>query len=191
MSPRHILLACAASVTLAAAAFAQTAVPAPPFNAIELRGGGHIVIKHGAVQRVTLIEGSTQYTSIHADSSDPRKLIIDACNDNCPMHYNLEIEIVTPGISGVAIKGGGDIESSGDFPGQRAIAAAVKGGGKIDLRSIGAADATAAVNGGGDIDLRAADKLTAAVNGGGKITYWGDPKVTEAVNGGGEIGRGS
>jgi hypothetical protein len=118
------------------------------------------------------------------------QLVIDACNTDCPPRYDLEIEIVTPRIEGVAIAGGGKIESEGGFGHQDSVAAAVEGGGHIDIRSIDAEHADAAVNGGGHIDLRVERQLEAAVDGGGHIAYWGNPAVTSAVNGGGTVSRG-
>ncbi|HEY2068501.1 MAG TPA: DUF2807 domain-containing protein [Rhizomicrobium sp.] len=186
MSPLRILLASTAIVSLAGLAQAQTAVPVSHFDSVELEGGGHVVLKHGDVQRVMLIKGSTQFTTFETGSNS-HKLTIKTCNRDCPEQYDLEIEITTPDIPAVAIEGGGHIESDGAFPGQHAVTAAVHGGGNIDLRSINADDATAAVDGGGHIELRAEKHLTAAVNGGGHIGYAGNPEVTEAVNGGGSV----
>ena len=164
-----------------------TVVPVGQFDSVGLRGGGHIVLRYGATERVTLLKGSTQYTTIRIENG--RNLEIDACNDNCPMQYDLEIEIVMPRVTAVAISGGGHIESAPGFPTQGMITAAVHGGGSIDIRAINAADATAAVNGGGRIRLHSDKHLTAAVNGGGSIGYWGAPEVTSAINGGGSVHR--
>ena len=120
---------------------------------------------------------------------EPGKLVIDACNSDCPMQYDLEIEIVTPDVRAVAISGGGRIESMPGFPAQGAITAAVNGGGHIDLRSVSAENGTAAVDGGGHIEIRTSGHLTAAVNGGGNIRYVGDPQVTTAIDGGGSVQR--
>jgi Putative auto-transporter adhesin, head GIN domain len=184
------ILALAAAATLASGvAFAQTTISVAPFNSVELRGGGHVTIRHGDAQRVTLIKGSTQFTHMHIE--DGRKLVIDACNRDCPHEYDLDIEIVTPDIEGVAISGGGSIQSADAFPGQHSVSAAVEGGGAIDIRSIDADAANAAINGGGKIAIRAEHRLTAAVDGGGHIVYWGDPSVTSAIDGGGNISKGS
>lgn len=183
-------LAALAVVWMGAAAQAAETVATAHFNSVELEGGGHVVIRHGAVQSVRLTSGSTAFTRVHVDADEPGKLVIEACNADCPRQYKLEIEIVTPSIDGVAISGGGKIETSGDFPGQHSIAAAVHGGGVVDTRSINAADAKTAVNGGGEIRVKVRDSLVAAVNGGGRIRYWGNPSVTEAVNGGGSVDRG-
>jgi hypothetical protein len=185
------LLATVALAVLATApvALAQTVVPADHFKSIELRGGGHVTLRYGAVQRVTLTEGSTQYTTVKV--GDDGKLVIDACNNDCPMHYDLEIEIVTPEVGGVAVSGGGAIESAGGFPHQDSVSAAVEGGGRIDLRTVDAASANAAVDGGGKILVKAERSLMAAVDGGGSITYWGDPAVSSAIDGGGSVRKGS
>ena len=169
---------------MAGYSFAGTGVPVAPFKSIQLRGGGHVVLHHGATQHVTLVKGSTQFTSFDVRGNE---LTINACNANCPNHYDLEIDIVSPAIDGVAIEGGGEIEGQGGFPTQGKIGAAVAGGGSIDIRAIAADEVDAAVNGGGDIMTKPVRALHAAVNGGGEISYWGDPQVTSVVNGGGSV----
>ena len=182
------LIATAAIAALfAGPALAAENVPVGHFGQVELRGGGHVVIKHGATQSVTLVKGSTQYTGFRI--RDGRKLVIDACNDNCPHTYDLEIEIVSPDLDSAAIEGGGEIVAQGSFPGQSSLALAVNGGGDIDMRPISAKTVMAAVNGGGDIHLTATSQLNAAVSGGGDISYRGNPQVNEAVQGGGDVER--
>jgi hypothetical protein len=177
-----------ASLFAASAANAATDIPVKSFTGISLKGGGHVVLKYGPTQRVTLLKGSTTYTTIEVRHGND--LQIEACNAQC-LNYDLEIEIVTPEVEALAVKGGGEIESAAGFPRQNSISAAVAGGGEIDLHNVAADEVNAAVSGGGDISVRAERSLHAAVNGGGGITYWGNPAVTQAVNGGGEIVRGS
>ncbi|HEY4940918.1 MAG TPA: DUF2807 domain-containing protein [Rhizomicrobium sp.] len=184
---RNILFCSAAMAALllaAGGASAATVVPLAPFKGVGLHGGGDVVLKHGDVQRVTLLKGSTQYTSFTVKDGS---LEIDACNDSCPHEYDLQIEIVSPEIDAVAVHGGGDITAQGSFPALTHLAAAVHGGGDLDLRAISATNVAAAVHGGGDIKTTATGSLAAAVNGGGDITYWGNPAVSQAVNGGGDI----
>jgi hypothetical protein len=171
---------------MAGQSFAANDVQVAPFKFIHLLGGGHVVLRHGAEQHVTLVKGSMQFTTfeVHGD-----ELTISACNANCPHHYDLEIDIVSPNITGMGIGGGGKIESKGDFPKRDKIAAAVHGGGSIDIRAISADEVDAAVDGGGDIMTKPLHALHAAINGGGEITYQGDPQVTSAVNGGGSVSK--
>lgn len=183
------LFAAAALLALSTSAFAATDVPVGHFNGVSLRGGGHVALKHGDTQRVTILKGSTQFTDITVKHGEGLEII--ACNAQCPNHYDLEIEIVTPDISAIAVRGGGEIESAGGFPRQDELAAAISGGGSIDLRNVNADQVSAAVNGGGDIAVHAERSLSAAVNGGGDITYWGTPQVSSATHGGGSISRGS
>jgi hypothetical protein len=168
-------------------AAAQQLVQVASFDSVELEGGGHVVIKHGDVQQVRLVQGSTAFTRFVVEREG--KLRIEACNNNCPHHYDLEVEITTPRIKALAVSGGGAINSTGNFPATN-LALAVEGGGMIDVRAIDARNAEAAVNGGGVIKLKANGQLTAAVDGGGEIRYWGNPRVTQAIDGGGEIERG-
>ena len=57
------LLAAAAS----APALAVEPVPVPNFRSIELHGGGTVTVVPAAVQRVTFLEGSPQFTRVRVD----------------------------------------------------------------------------------------------------------------------------
>jgi opacity protein-like surface antigen len=175
------------SVLIATAASAQTTVPVGHFEGVELNGGGHIVLRHGDIQRVTLLKGSTQYTKFHIE--DGKNLVVDVCDSNCPTFYDLSIEITTPDIQSVGVNGGGSISTAAGFPAQRNLTAAIQGGGKIDTTSVDATAVSAAIQGGGELRVRAHNALTAAVNGGGDIRYAGSPHVTSAINGGGNVSR--
>lgn len=189
---RLLLSSTALAALLAAApAWSGTPIPVGAFDSVALKDGGHVILRHGALQRVTLLQGSTQYTSIRIGEDNSRQLVIDGCRHQCPRDYRIEVEIVTPEIRGVSVSDGGSIQSAGGFPQQGKIAAAVEDGGKIDIRSIAAGDASAAVNDGGKILLRAQNRLAAAVNDGGEIVYWGDPRVSSAINDGGSVEKGS
>lgn len=168
-----------------APAVAAEYVPVPAFRSVELRGGGDVTLRAGPVQRVTMLEGSSQVSRIYVARDG--ELRIDACNYRCPRNYRLRVEIQSPRVPDVAIAGGGSIRAAGGFPAEGRVAAAIHGGGAIDLRSVEARDVTAAVNGGGNISVRPRARLTAAVNGGGDIRYWGNPAVTMAVHGGGTV----
>jgi hypothetical protein len=175
------VLAFAASVP----AVADELVPVAPFQAVQLRGGGEVVIVPGPAERVTILEGSSRFTHIYVDRQ--RTLKIDVCNDNCPRTYRLRVEIQSPRVPTLAVDGGGAISVAAGFAPERAITAAVNGGGKIDTRAVNAGEVTAAVNGGGVLLVRAASSLTGAVHGGGTVRYWGNPQVTTAIAGGGSV----
>jgi Putative auto-transporter adhesin, head GIN domain len=187
MTFARILLAATAVSLLAAPSLAAEVVPLDHFNGVGLHGGGHVVLKHGAEQRVTILKGSTQFTRFRVEHGGG--LQIDACNDRCPQQYYLEVEIVSPDLNAVAIEGGGAIVADGGFPSRGELSVAVSGGGTIDVRQMPAGSVNAAVNGGGKIKTAPKTALNAAVNGGGNITYWGNPAVSEAVSGGGSIDR--
>lgn len=166
-------------------ALAAETVPVQPFRSIELRGGGDVVVRHGPAQMVTILSGSSQFTRFHVTRYG--QLRIDACNERCPQHYDLRIEIVSPDAPDLAIQGGGAIAVAPGFAPQRQLAAAIDGGGRIDARSIAASSFDAAINGGGKIFAGRSSVLSAAVNGGGEIRYSGDPQVSTAIHGGGIV----
>jgi putative autotransporter adhesin-like protein len=176
-------------VALAASApvLGAEVVPVPAFQSIELRGGGDVMLVPGRVQRVTLIQGSTQFTRFHMRRDG--QLQIDACNEHCPHNYPLQIRIESPRVPVLAIAGGGTIRTGGGFAPQDNLVAAVTGGGTIDVRTVVASDVSAAINGGGDIYTRPRSSLAAAVNGGGDVHYGGNPRVSMVVHGGGDVRR--
>lgn len=179
----------AAALAASAPALALETVAVPKFNAIELRGGGEVTLRQGSAQRVTLLDGSSQFTRIRVEPEG--KLRIDACDERCPEHYRLRVLIESPRIPGtLAVSGGGSINAASNVP-ERELTLAVSGGGVIDTRAVSAEVVTAAVNGGGRINALSRDVLTAAVNGGGEVRYWGNPRVTTAIEGGGNVRPGA
>lgn len=172
-----LILGCAPAAT------AQTDVPAAPFRSVALSDGGHVEIRYGAAQRVTLVEGEAD---IRVEGTQLR---IGKCRD-CPRRSRPRVEIVTPALDAVSVDDGGRLTLAGDFPRQAQLAAAVSNGGAIDVRPLAADRVTASVAQGGMIFARPIQRLDAAVSQGGAITYWGEPRVRSAVNHGGVVQRG-
>jgi hypothetical protein len=186
---RSILPLFAVALAASAPVLATESVPVPQFRSVELRGGGSVVVVPGPAQRVTIVEGSSQFTRMRVENDG--QLRIDTCNERCPQSYRLRVQIQSPRVPSLAVAGGGNITTSGGFAPESHLAAAVNGGGTIDARTVDAASVSAAVNGGGDLLVRPRQSLAAAVNGGGHIRYWGSPAVTMAVRGGGTVSQGN
>lgn len=186
---RSLIPLFAAALAASAPALATETVPVAPFRSVELRGGGDVTVRPGPVQRLTIVEGSSQFTRFRMRRDG--QLQIDVCNGRCPRHYRLRIDIQSPRVPDVAITGGGLIRAVPGFAAQSQLSAAVNGGGAIDLRAVDAVNVSAAVNGGGKIDVRPRRNLSAAVNGGGAVRYWGNPQVQMAIHGGGSVHPGN
>jgi hypothetical protein len=184
---RSILPLFAFSFAATAPALAAEVVPVPAFRQIELSGGGEVLVRPAAVQRVTITSGDSRSTRVRVVRDG--RLEIDVCEPSCPRNYRLQIVVDTPRIDAVAIKGGGTITAAPGFKAQRDLATAVLGGGRIDARSLGAVHVAAAVNGGGEILVSPQSSLAAAVRGGGQVRYSGNPQVSSAISGGGVIRR--
>ena len=172
-------------IVASAPALAAETIPVSPFRSVELRGGGVVTLVPGPAQRVTIVEGSSQFTQVRVE--DRGKLRIDTCNDRCPHLYRLRIQIESPRVPDLAISGGGQITAANGFRPQPQLSAAVMGGGRIDAQAVEASSVSAAVNGGGELLVRPRSSLSAAVNGGGLVRYWGNPAVSMAVHGGGAV----
>ncbi|MGZ8346238.1 MAG: GIN domain-containing protein [Allosphingosinicella sp.] len=184
---KTIFLTAGAALALActiAPAAAQTPVPLPAFDSVQLNGGGTIRIRHGARQSVTLVRGDLATSRFTVD--DEGRLIVRACVASC-RNYRLEVEIVTPELDAIAINGGGSVRAEGAFPASDNLAIAVNGGGAIDVAAIDSGSVAAAVRGGGEIRTHARSSLAASISGGGAIRYLGNPSVTSSVRGGGSV----
>lgn len=175
---------------LATPAAAGTVVPLAPFRALDLHGGGEVVLKHGSVQRVTILKGSLQYSELRVVNGT---LDVSACRSwwQCPRNYDFKVEVVTPMLSAFAVHGGGDLTTEGAFPQQDELSLDIHGGGDADLKAIPVRHASVSVHGGGDLKITATEVLSGSVEGGGDVTYWGHPKqLAIATHGGGDISSG-
>lgn len=185
---RSIIPLFVVALAASAPAIASEPIAVPRFRSVELIAGGDLYIVPGPVQRVTLLNGSTELTSFRV-RPDGKLEIRTSCNAHCPREYNLRIQIESPTLPDVAVHAGGTIIGRPGFAVQPQVSAAVSAGGTIDLRAVEANDVSAAVNAGGDIYVRPRLTLNAAVNAGGDIHYSGNPQVSEAVANGGEVRR--
>jgi len=177
--PIAILLGCARP----APAAAQSAIEVSPFRSVALDGGGHVTIRHGAAQRVTLVGGEADV------AVEGTQLRIGHCR-TCAHRERLSLDIVVPALEAVSVENGGRLVVAGDFPRPPRLAAAVSNGGMLDVRALAADQVSASVALGGMIYTRPIRRLDAAVSHGGAITYWGDPRVQRAVNHGGVVQHG-
>ena len=179
-----------ALLLLPAAGMAQTVIPLGSFRSVTLRSGGEVIVRYAPTQRVTLLEGTGEYTN--AVIVDGDRLVIDRCPDRCPEGYQLAVEILTPKIDEIRVQDGGTIRTSGRFPRQAELRAAVASGGTIDVRSMAAGRVTAAIRDGGRILARPEKTLLAKVAHGGAVVYWGTPHdVTSSIEKGGVVAKGA
>ena len=190
IAPLSCLMLFLATVSASALPIAmQAGIPVTaPFSSVELRNGGNVTLIHGQAPRVTLLKGDPEQTSITI--RDDGRLVVDRCKNKCQRGHDLEVEIVTPGLTAIAVAEGGTIESRGAFAPQPQISVAVSQGGTIDMRSMAVASITASVNSGGRIFAKPGTALSGQVEQGGVITYWGDAVVTSSVRHGGGVIKG-
>ena len=168
MKPLFLITIGLVALVAAAPGAASTPVSVPVFDSINLKGGGHVVVRHGGAQSVTLVSGNLETTRFKVTHDGT--LEVDACVRSCN-DYRLEVEIVTPGLEGVGVEGGGEIRADGAFPQRDSLAIGIEGGGEIDMIAI------------------SAGAVAAGIEGGGTIRYRGDPTVTSGIEGGGSVSR--
>jgi hypothetical protein len=160
-----------------------------PFHSIDIRDGGHVVIRPGPTHRVTFLKGSQAQTRVAV--TDGGVLVIDRCSVGCPERNELELEIVAPNISRLSLANGGWIATAGAFDRQPEISVAVMHGGTIDVRSMAVDRVTATVENGGRILAVPRAALFASVTQGGVVLYWGNPQVKRSIEHGGIVQKGT
>jgi hypothetical protein len=121
MTKKSRLLATSMFLLAVPATSAQTPLQLAAFNSIEVNSG-HVVIRSAPTQRVTLLEGSLDYTRVAVEGD---VLVIEKCIDHCPRGYELEVEIVVPSVGAVSLENGGWIRSQGNFARQTDLTARV------------------------------------------------------------------
>lgn len=172
--------------------FAQDTAPKilslPAFHSIELPSFGHVVLRSGSTQHVTLVKGSLIYSSLRVNGAGV--LVVEKCRRTCPRDYQLEVEIELPSVAMLSVNDGGWIRARGTFPQQDAIELAASNGATIDARSIPVDRVTATVDQGGTIFTAARVSLDATVTHGGEIVYWGGARVTQSIEDGGSVEKG-
>jgi hypothetical protein len=183
----HWLLPVAALLPAASVPAAAQDAPAD-FRSIELRGGGTVIVRYGAIRNVAIRSGDPALRPIRSEGD---RLVIDRCRERWREGHRIEVEITTPELAGLAVRDGGRIQVVGDFPAQPVVAASVSSGGIIDMRAVEAGRLSAAIAHGGLIYARPRTNLAASISNGGQITYWGEgASVSSTVRDGGVVVRG-
>ena len=176
------------ALAASAPAIAQENIPVSGFRSVELKAGGDVSIVRGPVQRVTLLNGSREFTQFRMRESGTLE-IATSCSSRCPHNYNLRIQIESPNVPDVAVQAGGTIKVQPGFAPQRDVSAAINAGGTIDLTAVPVQQASTAINAGGDIYVRPSGHLNVAINAGGDVHYAGDPQLATAIVNGGNVSR--
>ena len=172
-----------ALAALAAPAAAQTPVDVPRFDGVSVEGGGDVVVRHGAAQRVSFTATRPELVEIKVERG---KLLIRPCRRSC-RDQKLTVEVVTPSLGAASIHGGGDLRIERGFPRRDELALSVHGGGRLDAGNAGAEEVAAAVHGGGHIETGAPRSLAANIHGGGVIRTAAPRSLTVAIHGGGTV----
>ncbi len=177
----------AAALMLTGSALAGTNLNFPVFTGIAVHGGGHVILRHGNVQRVTVTKGDLSKADLHITGNT---LDISPCKNVCWNVGEFDVEIISPKIEAIEAHGGGAVEATGDFPKQSVLSIQAHGGGAIDTRAIPAETVNVEAHGGGAIRLKALTTINAEAHGGGDITYTGNPAhIAVQTHGGGAISK--
>lgn len=182
-----LMIAVLAGLAVPPEGVSETSFSVESFRSVTLMGGGEVIVRHGPAQRVTLLKGRRECTSVTVEEGE---LFIEGPHRRCRGERGLTILVQTPEIDQVMVTNGGTLRTSGAFPAQRELVGTVENGGRLDIRSMKADVVRAAVRQGGGILTRPQASLIAKVEQGGAVSYWGNPKVKSSVHHGGAVVRG-
>jgi hypothetical protein len=175
------------------------------FHQVELRGAGDLTVVVGPATSLTITADPSLLRDLKTEVRDGTLTIDHDGGWNWFRAGRLAIQLTTPTLDGVAIRGAGDVSISGVKSAQFALEldgagdlrasgetgtldAHIKGAGDMDLSQLAARDAKVSINGAGDLSVRASGALEATINGAGSITYAGNPQpVKTQINGAGSI----
>ncbi len=175
------------------------------FHQVELRGAGDLAVVVGPATSLTVSADPAQLENLRTEVRDGRLIIDQDRGWNWFRASRLKIELTTPTLDGLAIRGAGDASVSGARGAQLVLEidgagdlrasgetgtldAHIKGAGDMDLSQLQARDAKVSINGAGDLSVRASGALEATINGAGSISYAGNPQpVKTQINGAGSI----
>jgi hypothetical protein len=168
---------------------AVLALPPGQFETLEARNGAHVVVRQGAVPRVSVLRGDPRCVTVSAGAGD--RLVIDKSGHDCRRGERVQIEVIVRRLSAAAVSNGGSLQTLDAFADQKSIDAHVEHGGTLDIRSVAADRVAASVYSGGRILTEPRKTLEASVESGGIILYWGDAAVRQSVSHGGVVARGT
>ena len=118
-----LLIVIAGGLTVPPGSMAQTRIKVDAFQSITLEGGGEVVVRHGSSQRVTLVKGRMECTSVTVEDG---ALLIEGPHGRCRGERELTIEVVTPQIDELMVTNGGTLRSVGGFPVQKELVGLVE-----------------------------------------------------------------
>ena len=182
-----LLVALAPTLTAALGSTAQSVFSVAAFRSIQLQDGGEVIVRHGSTQRVTLVKGRRECSSVTVEDGE---LLIRGPHGQCRDEREMVIEVQTPAIEKLKVMDGGTLRTVGSFPSQEKLLGMVESGGRLDMRSMNAKAVRAGVRHGGGIFTKPTVSLQARIAQGGLITYWGDPDVQSRVEHGGAVTAG-
>jgi hypothetical protein len=176
------------------------------FSKVHVAGGGDVSVVIGEETRVVVTCDDNLIAHL-VTRVDGDTLEIRMESGSYSFRDGPDIEITTPGLTGIEISGSADtlieglsgdsffvrVSGSADVKAHGEIEhleASVSGSGDLDLRDLTAQEAKVRVSGSGDADVTVLRSIHAEVNGSGDITYRGDPAERSTnVSGSGSITR--
>lgn len=174
------LLAVAAHIGFAA----QTDIT-EPFDKIEVRAGGTVLVEYGSTPRATLVDPASNTRRISVQAGTLRVTCIEPCREKGPQ----TVRVTVPSLSSISVSAGGEVKIGKGFARTRALAVHVSAGGTIDAAALEADSVTAEVTAGGAATVSARDHLKSRVTAGGRVNYYGNPQLDTKTFAGGDVRR--
>lgn len=178
--------------------------PVKGFSAVQLDGGGTLLITQGEAEALTIsgddailplirseVQGDTLVLgpapgSSMTFSSDPLyKLTVTRLGAvTLNGSGNVRADRLTTDHLRVAINGAGDWTATGSAD---TLEVRINGSGSFDAPELVSRTVGVEISGSGDVIVEASETLDARIDGSGSVRYGGSPKITQQVNGSGSV----
>ena len=179
------------------------------FTSIQMYGSTNVIVRQGPNFDV-LVEGYANLIPYFDTKVVNGALQLSYRNNINVHHDNIQVTVILPVLSGLAISGSGDMQASGNFTGSSIMEATISGSGNIfiekgitenlfckisgsgNIQAFGLQSRKAEINssGSGNVQLTASDELKVKISGSGDVYYRGNPAVSAEISGSGKVVRG-
>lgn len=181
----------------------------PGFEQVESAGAHDVHVRYGESFKVE-VKGSSNLVAAFQTKVKGKALTLGYNGDVSIEDDDIEVFVTLPELTGVSLKGSGNIDVNGAFPealtftanitgsgdlriGDRfncsVLELEISGSGKAELSELEATRAKVKISGSGDSYVRVGEELDVNITGSGTVYYRGTPRVKSDINGSGQVIR--
>jgi hypothetical protein len=178
--------------------------PVNGFSAVQLDGGGTLLITQGEAEALTISGDDTILPMIRSEVQGDTLMLGPPPGSSITFSSELIYKLTVTKLDAVTLNGSGNaradrlttdhlrvvINGAGDWTATGsadALEVRITGSGSFDAPELASRTAEVEISGSGDVIVKANETLDARIDGSGSVRYAGSPKITQRVNGSGSV----